>query len=47
MPDSRVVNGLHFEARTRSEPEITSPNPCRDWKLFLKPNLGQKAKFVE
>jgi len=26
---SRVVNGPHFEARTRRKPEIASPNPAR------------------
>jgi len=39
---TRVVNGLHFETRTR--PEITSPNPARVRHLFLKPDLGLKAK---
>jgi len=42
---SRVVNGPDFQARTRHDPEITSPNPARH--LFLKPDLGPKAKFTE
>jgi len=42
-----VVNGPHFEAGTRPEPEITSPNSARDRDLFLKPDLGPKAKFTE
>jgi len=41
----RVVNGPHFETRTRPEPEITSPNAARH--LFLKPDLGPKANFTE
>jgi len=42
----RVVKGPHFEAWTRPEPEITSPNPARSRYLFLKPNWGPKAKFT-
>ena len=41
----RVVNGPHFEARTRSE--FTSPNP----KLFLKldagPNLASESRYAQ
>ena len=40
----RVVNGPHFEAQTRPEPEITSPNPARH--SFSKPDLGPKAKLL-
>jgi len=43
--EDRVVNGLHSEARTRPEPERTSPNPAR--YLFWKPDLSPKAKFTE
>jgi len=43
----RVVNGPHFEAWTRPQPEITSPNPARARYLFLKADLGLKAKFTE
>ena len=43
----RFVNGPHFEAWTRPQPEITSPNPARARYLFLKPDLGLKAKFTE
>ena len=43
----RVVKGPHFEAWTRPEPEITRPNPARAWHLFLKPDLGLKAKVSE
>ena len=39
--------GPHFEAWTRPEPEITSPNPARGRHLFWKPNLGLKVKFTE
>jgi len=34
---ARVVNGPHFEARTRPKPKITSPNLARARRLFLKP----------
>jgi len=43
----RVVKGPHVEAWTRSEPEITSPNPTRARHLLLKPGLGLKAKFTK
>jgi len=43
----RVVKGPHFEAWTRPQPEITSPNPDRARHLFLKPDLGLKAKFTK
>jgi len=43
----RVVIGPHFEAWTRPEPQITSPNPARARHLFLNPDLGLKAKFTE
>ena len=43
----RVVKGPHFEAWTRSEPKVTSPNPARARNLFLKPDLGLKAKLTE
>jgi len=46
-PQNRVVNGPHFEAQTRPQLEITSPNPAQDRHLFLKPDLGRKAKFTE
>jgi len=39
----RVVNGPHFEARNRREPEITSPNAT----FIFGPDLGPKAKFTE
>ena len=35
----RVVKGPHFEAWTRPEPEITSPNTARALHLFLKPDF--------
>jgi len=43
----RVVKAPHLEAWTRPEPEVTSLNPARAWHLFLKPDLGLKAKFTE
>ena len=43
----RVVKAPHFEAWTRPEPEITSPKTARARHLFLKPDLGLKAKFTE
>jgi len=43
----KVVNKLHLEDRTRHELEITSPNPARAQHLFLKPDLGPKAKFTD
>ena len=43
----RVVHGLHFEARTQPELEITNPNPARSRHLFLKPVLGPKAELTE
>ena len=43
----RIVKGPHFEALTRPQPEITSPNSTRARYLFLKPDLGLKAKFTE
>jgi len=44
---SRSVNGPHFEARTRPEPEITSPNLARTRHIFLKPDLGPNTKFTD
>ena len=48
-PDNglRVVNGPHFKAGTRPEPEITSPFPGRHRHLIFKPDLGPKAKFTK
>ena len=43
----RVVNGPHFEAQNRPDPAITSPNQVQNQHLFLKPDLGPKAKFTE
>ena len=43
----RVVKGPHFEVWTRPEPEIISPNTAQDRHLFLKPDLGLKAKLTE
>ena len=43
----KVAKGPHFEAWTRPEPEVTRPNPARARHLFLKPDLGPKAKFTE
>jgi len=37
-----IANGPHFEARTR--PNLES---ARARHLFLKPDLGPKAKFTE
>jgi len=43
----RVIRGPHFEAWTRPEPEITSRNPAGVRHLFLKTDLGLKAKSTE
>jgi len=45
--NGRVVNGSHFEARTRPEPEITSPNPARARHLFLRPDLGRESQIYQ
>jgi len=44
-PQSRAVNGPHFEARNGPKPEIASRNLARARHLFLKPNLGPKPNF--
>jgi len=41
----RVVSGPHFD-QTRSEPEITSPNPARARHLVAKPDLAQKPNLA-
>jgi len=38
----RLVNGPHFETRTRNHKLEPGPSPT-----FLKPDLGPKAKFTE
>ena len=42
-----VVNRPYFEARTRPEPEITSPNLAWARHLFLKSDLVPKAKSTK
>jgi len=36
-PQPRVVNKPHVEARTRPEPEITSPNLAFMFKAWFRP----------
>ena len=36
-----------MSAGTRPEPEITRMNPTQVWHLFVKLDLGPKAKFIE
>ena len=43
----RVVKGPHFEAWTRPESKITSPNPARARNISLTPDLGLEVKFIE
>ena len=42
-----IVKRPYFEVLIRPEREIISPNPARDRHLFLKPDLGLKAKLTE
>jgi len=46
-PACTIVKRSYFEVLIRPEREIISPNPARDRHLFLKLDLGLKAKLTE